>query len=424
MNFKYCDPPTIEAESVNSSLNRHTTEAMHDRVYHNATIMTFREGISDRIVGEIFESDGTKTLDTNSNIDYSDAAPRCYRIVPEKFLEEVIYLGCISSCWGHYITDGLAKAWFFMSEEGKLLISRGVPVVMTTRYENRVKAPVAFQSVFDELGLEIKIQIINEPTQVGIIHCPTNSLFIRDGTRYFTNEFNSVVNRLLQPMANSRCVTIYPKVYLSRTHLTNKNAEFGERQIERAFRNAGFKVIYPETLSFQDQVRIIYNASEIATTEGSIAHNLIFAKPHTKAIILRKAFYTNDYQYVINRMRDLDVLYVDVHLSVFTNSQPNLGPFFIYINDNLVQYFKECRGISLSNNFSRRKFQRFILLCYNKNDLFERRSSDIPQWYFDKVTEELKRNASPIKKTVQNLMNLMPSSSSNRLKKIAYRFIR
>lgn len=61
----------------------------------------------------------------------------------------------------------------------------------------------------------------------------------------------------------------------------------GEKSIEKLFQSYGYEVIHPEALDIEEQVVMIANAKIIATTEGSIAHSLIFASPGTEVVLIK-----------------------------------------------------------------------------------------------------------------------------------------
>ena len=77
--------------------------------------------------------------------------------------------------------------------------------------------------------------------------------------------------------------------------------------MENVFRKKGFKVFSPEELTVKQQIALLMNCDEFASTEGSCAHNSIFCKPGTKVLILRKADYANSYQ-IMNPLEKVGAL--------------------------------------------------------------------------------------------------------------------
>jgi capsular polysaccharide biosynthesis protein len=74
-------------------------------------------------------------------------------------------------------------------------------------------------------------------------------------------------------------------VYLSRAHIAERRLE-NEAEIEAVFARRGFAILHPERMSHADQIRVITNARGIAGPGGSAMHNLMFARPETKALLL------------------------------------------------------------------------------------------------------------------------------------------
>jgi capsular polysaccharide biosynthesis protein len=72
------------------------------------------------------------------------------------------------------------------------------------------------------------------------------------------------------------------KIYISR--LTSKNRKFNEEEIKLVFLNRGFEIIYPEELTFLEQLEIFSHAKVIAGATGAGLTNIIFA-PKSAIII-------------------------------------------------------------------------------------------------------------------------------------------
>lgn len=79
------------------------------------------------------------------------------------------------------------------------------------------------------------------------------------------------------------------KIYFSRRLLKkaiqNRKAK-NEDAIEQLFISYGFEIVYPEQLSFQEQVQLLSKADVVAGCEGSALHMGVFMPPSAKMIIL------------------------------------------------------------------------------------------------------------------------------------------
>lgn len=123
------------------------------------------------------------------------------------------------------------------------------------------------------------------------------------------------------------------------THL-NDWRDNGEEQIEALFEKVGFKIIVPEEHSPCEQIAMLMHCKELATTDGSIAHNAVFCTSGINLTIIRKADYWNSYQEMINNLANLNVTFIDAHKSVMV--KPNAlwgGPFYLCITSELEKYF-------------------------------------------------------------------------------------
>ena len=67
-------------------------------------------------------------------------------------------------------------------------------------------------------------------------------------------------------------------LYLSRRRLTSRQRPVvGEPELEELLRDNGFAIAYPETMTIEDQVRLINSHADIFSSLGSAAHSILFA---------------------------------------------------------------------------------------------------------------------------------------------------
>lgn len=420
-DFSYCDEPTIIEEQNVALINRHKDWSLQIRCIENAWIIPWSKEYED-IQGEVLTENGTIVDNVCSGSIYDAIQLNTYSIPTEfESKDEVIYLGGINKCWGHYITDGICKLWCINSLEFQRLLRNDIPVVFTYDWIIEEKIASSWRHILDLLGLKnVNIVPLTKITKFKRIYIPSNSLQHSSKGRFYTSEFKNSVDSL--KVTALSCEERHPKhekIYLSRTKLTSDHAEFGEKGIETLFKKAGFKVLYPEQLSFEEQVYYLHNAKEVAGTMGSISHNFMFCNSETKAYILRKAWYTNDFQYVINQVSNLDVTYIDVNLSVFLNSNSNEGPFFLYVNDNLKRFFQDKYSFHVKENFNCRLFSNYAMICMKRPNFKDRNIA--PDYYYYKMAIELNNNVSFLKKLFRILYACMkPNFKSQILRLIRY----
>jgi hypothetical protein len=85
-------------------------------------------------------------------------------------------------------------------------------------------------------------------------------------------------------------------LYLSRRRLTSaQRPVVGECELEGLLRSQGFAIAYPETMTFEDQIRLINSHQDIFSAVGSAAHSILFAlgKPRLHLLAHRDSMPAN-----------------------------------------------------------------------------------------------------------------------------------
>lgn len=83
------------------------------------------------------------------------------------------------------------------------------------------------------------------------------------------------------------CHDDYGLIYLSRKNISVRSI-LNEDELEASLVEQGFKVIYPEELSFLEQVNIFSNAKVIISSSGSALTNVVFCNQDVILILLYK----------------------------------------------------------------------------------------------------------------------------------------
>lgn len=424
LSYSYIDCDTIEALRI-ATRNRKDNKRMYTRVFNDASLCLCSD-VSGKSFFEVFDANGYLVQDVNSNIDYSCLT---YNIsakpITNKVKIDIIYLGCFNICWGHFITDALSKMWFLFSDDYLRIYKNKVKFAISFEYDQaRNQCPDALLQLYKLLGIEQSdIIIINRAQIFQTIIIPDNSLFFYDGTRHFTDLYNDTIKRIVNAVS-SKTKQKYKKIdkiYLSRTHFTSGNADFGERGLEKVFKKIGYHIIHPQDYSVEEQIAMYSSAKSFVSTAGSLGHNSVFCNPGTEVILLRKCFAIFDYQLVINQMRKLYVTYVDTHLTCFLNERPNNGPFFLYRNSNFVRFINDRYNVVVSENFSTQRYLKYMRICMMRNDMKDRNHA--PIYYFDKLREELLYDSTK-RKVFTLFAHILPQNVIKLISKIYFKYTR
>ncbi len=419
MKIDYLDYPSSN-KLASLLVTRCLQKVLSTNIYNNAKLnfICVEEGISTL---EVFDSESNLVCGVNSNINYTDFALPTLENSCVQSNESIVYLGCIWNCWGHFFTDGFSKVWYLLTDEYKKKYKGKVKFAISFIGNNIKNCPKPLLELYQLYGIEENdILVITEPTKFKSIIVPDNSLFFHNGTRHFTKEYFDAIQAItdaIEPINDRK----FEKIYLSRTHFTNRNADFGEKSLENVFKRLGYTIIHPQEYNIKEQLSIFKTAKSFVSTTGSLGHNSVFCNPNTEVILLRKCYAIFDYQLVINEARNLDVTYVDTHLTCFVNEAPNNGPFFLYRNTNFCQFIKDRFGVIVTENFSTNHYMRYMRLCLMRNDMKYRFRA--PEYYFEKLRDELK-NDSWKRRWLDRVSCILPTFIVRKMVSSYFKFVR
>jgi hypothetical protein len=408
----------VREETINAvNKNRYIQKSLTCKKYENAILLPYRCDIHTREGnGGIVSQDGD--IIANSHLHETMAVSYPINTAIKKQQKSVIYLGMFNPVWGHCITDSLRKLWFINTEECKNLIQSGVELVYMVMWQDKYSLPQAFCDVLQSLHINIKqATFVNEITQYQSVYIPDDALQYDNEGMSYAKEYKDVIDRIIQATPCVK-IKIHDKIYFSRNRFKNKRMfDYGEKRIEDVFSYLGYKIMYPEKLSFYEQVHLLQHCTHFATTEGSTSHNVLFCKEGTHVAIVRKAPYVNNYQQMINDLRNLQITYIDSHLSVL--SQPDKGwhgPFFLYVNNNMCDF---ANLPYVFNNFSISHFGQYV-----RNGLpkVEKERLVISEFFAKRLLYEMNRSnfcKGFLKRMLHYLFSHLPISILVRLSKVA-----
>ncbi|WP_241570106.1 glycosyltransferase 61 family protein, partial [Rosenbergiella collisarenosi] len=246
--------------------------------------------------------------------------------------EEVIWMGKFNSHWGHFLLDDVSRLWFLLEN-----------------YNNQIIAYVSEDNEITDnflqfiYGLGIardKLLRVSKPTRfknIIIPECSKNRGVINP---IYHDIFLKVRENILS--SNSKKFEDLD-IYLSRSSFdSGKNKEIGEKAIEDIFNKQGFKSIYPEKLTLQEQVILWNNARKIACLNGTIPLNILFTNERKDLIVLNKTSRRHSNLFdVIDITNSRGVVFINVFCSFYDKSVRYLGegPFIFNNLDSLRDYF-------------------------------------------------------------------------------------
>lgn len=253
--------------------------------------------------------------------------------------DKVIFISFIHKCWGHVITDAIKRLWFIHTHEYAKLKSEGYRLAYISYPDIRKDEYSYIHRVFQLCGADLNDMIyVNQPTRFAQVVVPDCSYIQYADYDNCTKEFVGLIERMKSNIKIEDIPSPYEKIYLTRTKIKSEK-DFGEAAVEQLFREKGYEIISPETLSVDSQISIMMKAKHIVATEGSIAHTMMFANRQCKCTVLRKADYINKYQILIAKVFLKNFTYIDANHSVYSRgSRKEDGPFYISPTKHLMNF--------------------------------------------------------------------------------------
>ena len=252
--------------------------------------------------------------------------------------ETVYYIPVIPKHWGHFLIDILCRFWFLTDKK-----DRGYRIAYCAQDFGEEGVTGNYLEALELLGVtRERLLFITKPTRLSEILIPEKSF--GDGEA-FSNEYCRIIDlikrQVFQEAAGWQFPKIEKRIYFTRTQFRrSKYTEVGEKRIESLFRERGFTVLAPETLTVRDQVFYFSTCKEIASLSGTISHNIVFSEPGNQYILLNRCCLPNYAQFAVNQMSPAEVTYVDVYAKE-TTWRPKFWPVWIEPNQYLEALFMD-----------------------------------------------------------------------------------
>jgi capsular polysaccharide biosynthesis protein len=186
---------------------------------------------------------------------------------------KAIYGGIITSHYGHFLVETLARTWYINKDSSDVYFytiqggkNKGTYEELTQWQKEILVALV---------GTEDRIKIISRATVFDELLIPEPGCVTRNFLA--KNHIEALAELGSRITAGSDSPLLTDKVWLSRSSL-RKGGVAGEKKFEETLANEGFTIIHPEKLPLAQQIKVFENASVVAGFVGSAFHTLLLAR--------------------------------------------------------------------------------------------------------------------------------------------------
>lgn len=199
--------------------------------------------------------------------------------------------GRCSNNYFHWLIEYLPRILSFQVDalktfDGSIIIEKGLPVqIIESLSFCLAKLKIKNPLLQVDFSLEIlkckKLYVLNTPT---IIHDDIDAFSYAESA-YMNIPWLQAYVKLFQSKT-MMVQTLSPKlVYLTRTNFSRRKLT-NEPEISEYLTKKGFVSVYPENLSFEEQIEVFANADVIVAQSGAALSNIIFCKKNCVVIAL------------------------------------------------------------------------------------------------------------------------------------------
>jgi capsular polysaccharide biosynthesis protein len=185
-----------------------------------------------------------------------------------------IYGGFAFRHFGHLLVESLNRVWMSSLPAGR------TPIYVQTL--GKELSPVAAQ-LFELAGIRSLVRVVRHDTSFDSVILPESAFVHRvQAHTVFKQLYMRMTDRALGRKRPS--VTQQP-LYLSRTGLSElQRTTAGEAVLEEALASSGFRIVHPERLALEEQIRLVNEHQVIVGSIGSAFHLLLFSRLENEAV--------------------------------------------------------------------------------------------------------------------------------------------
>lgn len=287
--------------------------------------------------------------------------------------EKVVYCGYLVKHWGHFLVEAVARLWYFLEKDPTI----DKYVFFLNENEQR-EVRGNYRLFLELLGIWDKLEFINRPTTYREVIVPELGFKCRS---HYSQKFLDVYNTVAESITVNPDWPIYEKLYYSRSQLQKgQGFEFGLEVLDDFYAKNGYTILYPEKVPLDEMIHYIRNSKVVATLSGSLPHNMLFASNGQRLEIVERCVLNNDFQTNVNRMRQLQVTYIDANIPVYTVDM--VGPFIMGYNDCMERFATDNGYVAPKAEFTTPAYLKKCFVSYMKSyqDLY-RYNWFMDDWY-------------------------------------------
>ncbi|HEX8389075.1 MAG TPA: glycosyltransferase family 61 protein [Sphingomonas sp.] len=198
-----------------------------------------------------------------------------------------LFAGILFQNFGHVLLEGTSRLWAVseLAEPPERLVFQCFSENAVAKF--RRAAPDGYLAlILEALGyaLDDVDLVVDRPVGYADLVVPESAFAI---TGYVHPRFRGILAAVGDGIAARHpAPPLGAKLYLSRSRLPDKKrSATNEEEMEAIAAAHGFEIVYPEALSFAQQVAMMRAAGAVAGCDGSAMHLTVFSPPGTQVLV-------------------------------------------------------------------------------------------------------------------------------------------
>lgn len=294
-------------------------------------------------IGGVLDEDGEFVEESGMEVMHRFGGKYEYDEQECEYLDEtVIYLGPMMTHWGHFLAECSVRFWYLLENQ------EDYRAAFCGFWYGEGELSPKLKDILELLGIgKERLLDIRKPTRCKRILIPFPALsyepysvmpgkiedfFANWGkhncswsyTAAFRKTFRSIVQK-----AEKEPYKTAEKIYYTRTGMHFRK-EIGEELIEKIFFKNGYMIVSPEKESVETQIALLHSCKRFVSMEGTLAHNIVFAKEGLEQIILWKKRGENALQPYLNECMGIRAESIYIGFRPFGRKFPRGGSNGIY----------------------------------------------------------------------------------------------
>jgi capsular polysaccharide biosynthesis protein len=259
--------------------------------------------------------------------------------------EDVVFVGNVYPQFGHFLLEHINRAYAALDKKYQNMKF----ILINNEAVNPV--PNYMFDLLMFLGIKREnILILNKTTRFRNVYVPQQGFNI---PVYSSDKFGKTYDKIAQNI--NQDFPVFDKIYVSRAKL-NSRKTYGEEKVQKVFERNGYKIIYPETMSLQEQIGIIKNCKYLAGCAGTALHLALVMKSGGTVIQIKRNSLNEDNstsQYLINKTKNLNSVFIQASVEKVRTNHGSFTPQIIGINKYMRDFFKDFGFKTVKSDFEK-----------------------------------------------------------------------